>query len=153
MSEQTAPATPLLDAIIRVMEIVVREDKAFRMYDFYEKRNKVAPETTIHTCGTAACICGYAALDMDVIGHVKVVGLGTPPRKIWACVEKELDSVCAADSMFDAYPEDRMDSANRTGWLHHLLDHPHLIRETPTAAEALDYLQKVKIAFNEVKYA
>ena len=152
MSEQTAPKTPLLDAIIRVMEIVVRESKAFRMYDFYENRKKIVPETTVHNCGTAACICGYAALDMDVRMLTKQSDCGNLTDDVWESVKNELDNFYVSYSMFDAYPEGRMRAAQKCKWITHLLEHPHLIRETPTAAEALDYLIKVRVAFNEVKH-
>ena len=53
------------------------EDKELDMRDFYADPAEVRRNTTIHTCGTAACILGYAALSPDVCS---VKG---PPSVLW----------------------------------------------------------------------
>ena len=87
----------VLNAVIRAMEEVVATDKELNMAVFYEHEELLSKSTTIHNCETAACICGYAVLDLKVSELVK----SAEPIDVWNYVGYEVGSD-VADSMFDS---------------------------------------------------
>ena len=119
---------------MKAMEVVVAQAKELNMVLFYENEELLSPNTTIHNCETAACICGYAVLDEEVREIVK----SDDPNDVWTMIEDELKSSEIADSIFDCWADTRKRAAPIQ-----LLDHPHLNSESD-AATALDYLKQVR---------
>jgi len=128
----------VLNAVIKAMEEVVDNDKEFSMWAFYEQEDLLSKSTTIHNCETAACICGYAVLDLEVSELVK----SAEPSDVWNYVGYEVGSD-VADSMFGSWSDTRKYGAEESGVLESLLEHPHLNSESD-AETALDYLKQVR---------
>ena len=86
--------------LIEIRNVLAQiEDKELDMEDFYRDDTKVAiGTTTIHTCGTAACILGYAALSPGI----------TEGRQSPAMLWKELEA--AEILLFGGYATHATDS-------------------------------------------
>jgi hypothetical protein len=129
-----------LNLLIDTLQKVILHNKELYMKEYYKDsyfKHEYQETTTIHECGTAACVLGYAALEVPM--H---------PRAIWIQLTKEIGNDLA-DSIADPTARERMAAAtcffNRPDWLY---EYKHLTSEEPTAQDALDYLLKVKEIVN-----
>jgi len=123
-----------LNLLIATLEKVIQCNKELYMKQYYKDSYFYQEQnTTIHSCGTAACVLGYAALEVPM--H---------PRAIWIQLNKEIGNDLAG-SIADPTARKRMAAAtcffNRPDWLY---EYKHLTSEEPTAQDALDYVLKVK---------
>ena len=146
--------TLILDLVIEAMGQVAKEGRDMFMLKYYRELSAIdQTKTEIHTCGTAACICGYAALHKPLQEAMeytpqKHVHPSQLPDLLWNRVANEI-GVEAADSCFHAYADERADLASIVPWMRDLMNHPHLNINNPTAEQALDYLKEVRKAFGE----
>lgn len=150
--------TPILDALITMMEEVVKSKLPLHMDNIFEDRDAAqfayehSTSTDIHNCGTACCIVGYAAFDSDVILAANVTQ-GTSPgliaTDIWSKLEFELGDDFA-DSIAGSDADVRMSSATRAclrrgmpvDWLQ---EYPHLsaYSNTDEPQDAVDYMKEL----------
>lgn len=148
--------TPIFNRIIEVMQDVVAAKLPLHMPSYYEEEIYVNEDTTIHNCGTAACICGYAALDPTVQELAGTVGmsLAAQPATVRTSVKEELydnnltDSYNAASKIFNAlFGADagfRKYAAEQAKMPVALQRSPHLIKTNPSAKDALKFLIAVR---------
>lgn len=139
-----------MDLLIDTLEKVNQQDKELHMARFYKLPAMVGPDTTLHNCGTAACIIGYGALDPDIVKFLKRgVKYPTPltVHQLWSrLAAKYGDSVTEAIAM--GGPESRR-SAYKTlvrehGFPYRLSMMPHLRKDYPTVGEAADFLIRIQ---------
>jgi len=129
----------MLNLLIEAMQEAVALDKELSM-SWYFKGYYPSPYDTIHTCGTAACVLGYAALKVpgDKYEAVELLGEG---------LEKEISHDLTM-SIISSSVEDRVEHAlyfKEGEWVN---EYKHLTLDDPTAQDALDYLLKVKEIVN-----
>jgi hypothetical protein len=118
-----------LNLLIEAMQEVIELDKKLYMKMYY--RNGLEKGTTIHDCGTPACILGYAALKVP-----------DTPEELWCQLREELGRYLA-DSIVGYSPSYREGSLKRVDPEHPLLGHNHITSLHPTAQDALDFIKKV----------
>ena len=147
---------PLFDRLIDSMEKAVAFEKELKMADIFEKFPSQFYEqgkTTIHNCGSAACVMGYAALHEDSLGLVKLRGVESAANEIWRCLGGEIKGAFGcdaetgedlADSIALAFAGERKAEAQDAGLPEELLQMTHLNVDDPTAQDALDYLLALK---------
>ena len=83
-------------------------------------RNGLEKGTTIHTCDTAACVLGYAALKVP-----------DTPEQLWYKLQQEL-GYHIADSIVGYSPGCRGGALRCVDPKHPLLDHNHITSINPT---------------------
>lgn len=135
-------ALPLIDkAIVALQWAMKGEENTLYMFSYIEDRGDLVEGKEIHTCGTAACICGYMALKDKVLsGNSSVFDIaeeyaaqfdqvlgGYLGKSIW--YESEGDRVYYAEEAELFSPEE--------------LKHPHLTTKS-TLQDALSYLELVR---------
>lgn len=147
---------PLFDRLIDSMEKAVAFEKELKMADIFEKFPSQFYEqgkTTIHNCGSAACVMGYAALHEDSLGLVKLRGVESAANEIWRALSGELQGAFGCDDeIAKALPDsialglagERKAEAQDAGVPVELLLMNHLNEDYPTAQDALDYLIDLK---------
>lgn len=134
-----------LKHLSRVMREVEKNELPLAMETFYERKQweDVCGET-IHTCGTPACVLGYAVLDEEFVRLFEK----TPhknsrlPAYIWEALCREWGDRYLFDSIFSAEPEERREEAEFTELLsdEELDILNHLNSDEPTAKDAADYI-------------
>jgi hypothetical protein len=135
----------ILEAITDVMVEVEKAELPLDMEYYYKDKLK---GDTIHTCGTAACIIGYAALDEKVqslIGMHYNRKASRIPDKLINFLEPVIGYSKAWSlvwCLFDTDDEVRRDEAKQVPELSHLLHLPHFNKE-PTPTEAIEALVAV----------
>lgn len=149
--------TPILDGIIDAMTVAVEFEKPLSMPAWFRDPEKAAKAEDIHTCGTAACVMGYAALHGPLR---KLVGLTAAPdpsddgdarddnaEKIASDWTRELEglgfSVKASrdirSSLIAGYPMSREWAAKEVKLPKALRESTHLLSDRTTAKDALEY--------------
>ena len=145
--------TEFLKLIRNAMQVVVDLDKELDMNTFFRYPSKLCEkedeETTIHNCGTPACVAGYASIYSEVLhyltesGHVIEDITVSLPSSVWWALEEETCSKLA-DSLFACDAESRSDSFRnfRTDYRINSFEPlpKHLTTENPSAKDALDYI-------------
>lgn len=140
-----------LKAIRNVMKEVVALQKPLYMLGFY--RNQEPTEgATVHSCGTPACILGYAVLNPAIQD-----GVGNDPMEVWFAVDKEVkralpcSTFLGVNSNFIFGPDENrrqcsMSQFNGSEYekaFSPLLTHPHLQDNHDDPAIALDFIEQV----------
>jgi len=117
------------------MQEVIELDKTIDM-SWYFKEYEPEDTDTIHTCNTAACVLGYAALKVPGDKYEAL-------RELRLTLEREVGH-SLAHSIIAAKSTTRIECAlarKKGDWV---AAYQHLTSEEPTAKDALDYLLKVK---------
>jgi hypothetical protein len=128
-----------LNLIIDAMTEVVARKKELYMPGFYREQTP-SIDTTIHTCGTAACVLGYTALKVPDVERRSMFKAGS---FLWVDLIVEIGGPLAdAIAMPSSY--DRRYALLQEGTADHLQDHNHVTLDNPTAEDALDFILKVK---------
>lgn len=145
--------TEFLKLIRNAMQVVVDLDKELDMDTFFrypsKLREKEDEETTIHNCGTPACVAGYASIYSEVLAYFSESGYDLEditisfPNEVWHELAEETCSKLA-DSLFACDSESRTDSFRnfRTDYRINSFEPlpKHLTTEDPSAKDALDYI-------------
>jgi len=140
---------PLLELLIETMEQVVASDLDFRMDDYYLDRDTADQATDIHTCGTAACVAGYGAVNPKI---QKFLEVDMPLFRASETAENIADYLLEeigdlGYSVFVSKAEGRYDHAAQ--YLPETdLEFEHLHKDEPEAKETLKYMKYV-LAFKE----
>jgi len=132
----------MLNLLIDTMEEVIQLEKELYMPTYYMDK---PPETyeTIHDCGTAACILGYAALKVESTVPKNILA-----HNLWEELQLELGLYLAA-SIADGWHISRLSAAMKLKHYPLLEGHKHFTEKT-TPEDALNYLLLVKrILVNE----
>ena len=78
----------LLTHISRVMhQVQTAHGQDLFMEDFYEEEDDIKENTTIHNCGTAACVSGWAILDPEVKSIIKKIAPEVTGRTLWYALQ------------------------------------------------------------------
>ncbi len=161
--------TPILDALIELMETVAESQLPLHMENLYastfalEVNSSGGDELDIHTCGTACCIMGYAALDKNVraVAGIKVKTNGSTDYqsmavRVWEKLEEEITEELA-DSIAGSYTKVRKHNVEDglfnlslpADWLS---DYPHVSGEknNDDPAEAVRYMKALRERLQKV---
>jgi hypothetical protein len=128
-----------LNLLIEAMQEVIELDKTIDM-SWYFKEYEPEDTDTIHTCNTAACVLGYAALKVPGDKYEAL-------RKLRVMLEREIGHGLT-HSIIASKSTTRIECAlaHKNGdWV---AGYQHLVSNYPTAQNALDYLLKVKEIVN-----
>jgi hypothetical protein len=131
------------------MEQVVASELAFRMETFFVESDFADQSTSIHTCGTPACVAGYGAVNPKIQGHLKID-------------MNYFDAEETAEDLVEALFEELGDLgfsivASKAACRYDLaaiylpetdLEFEHLHKDEPEAKETLKYMKHV-LAFKE----
>lgn len=145
--------TEFLKLIRNAMQVVVDLDKKLDMNTFFrypsKLREKEDEETTIHNCGTPACVAGYASIHREVLEYFSESGYDLEditislPNEVWHSLQEET-SIELADSLFACDAESRYYSFRvfcTKAFIARFEPLPkHLTTENPSAKDALDYI-------------
>lgn len=152
--------TPILDALITVMEEVADHNLNLFMFNMYEDVDAIDYDSyedgklNIHNCGTSCCIMGYGALSNKVLKTAKVVTRNTDPvetaAKIWTALSSEIgddfsDSIAGSSTRIRLYRLKRALKASviSDDWVD---DYYHVsgVGNNEDPAEAVRYMKKLR---------
>lgn len=163
--------TPILDALIEVMEKVAADNLLLSMHALYQKYSVLGDkieegleDINIHNCGTACCVMGYASLDKKVRNLVgidqklnSVDAYRSTSIIIWKELENEITEELA-NSIALGNQEDRLSSAEQglfdlnlsCCWLS---EYPHVYshENNENSAEAVRYMKKLREVLQSVE--
>ncbi len=143
--------TPMLDAMIRVMENITREQQPFSMSDFFYEIPTQLPKSR-HDCTTAACIIGYCVIDDDFFNTFLSAekNYTDPVRELCrSTCSKLCDEIGngLAESIYEGTAEDRSDgifSLSSKYDVSDLIGHLHIDDDTDSQIHALNYMKAVR---------
>lgn len=161
--------TPILDRLIEVMKVVAEKNLMFEMDYIYASPNaalnsyKSLHDRTIHSCGTACCVMGYAVFDKKIqdLGIFSQYNADTPTvaaNLVWGGLIKEIGEE-AADSIAGGTPSERFKDAKdfckanewETEWLNeylHITPPDNINTDSPQ--DAVDYMVELKRRLDEL---
>jgi hypothetical protein len=133
-----------LNLLIEAMTEAVELDKKLAMFKFFDTEGCIERDTTIHTCGTAACVLGYGAL---LVGTEGTIALEEQANSLWDDLTEEVGEDLA-DSIAAPLVFQRTIGARRYCFEHDLpndwvKEQKHLTTYS-TSQDALDYLLELK---------
>lgn len=148
--------TPILDGIIDAMTVAVEFEKPLSMPAWFRDPEKAAKAEDIHTCGTAACVIGYAVLHRplrELVGLTAEIGKSEDDwrdgeaENVALAWTKELQGLGFSldasreirSSLIAGYPMSREWSAKEVKLPKALRRSTHLQSEATTAKDALEY--------------
>lgn len=142
-----AEKLPILKGIINAMQIVVDNDYEFEMSSTYEQPDDVKIGDDIHTCGSAACVMGYAAFHPELkpfVGPEK--NMHQRATRLWNNADRELSNAIspenyriAADVIANSCAESRKCIGEEMDLPERLLEMKHLNSDDNDAQDALDF--------------
>lgn len=138
----------LLKLLINVMERVVESELAFDVHKLYENIPDAKNVRDIHTCGTAACVGGYGAIDpntrtylgfppFELDGQLKIFTAETLLDELGIEIGAYASAICLSE------PHWRKDSLILINFPEELEEHAHIVKDNPTAQDALDFMKAV----------
>lgn len=140
---------PLLELLIETMEKVVASDLDFRMESFFVESDFADQSTSIHTCGTPACVAGYGAVNPKIQKHLNV---DMPYFRAEETAEDVVEALFqeVGDLGFSIILSNSISRYDLAAI--HLpetdLEFEHLHKDEPEAKETLKYMKHV-LAFKE----
>lgn len=147
-----AKAIELLDEVVDTLTLALTNQANKLTMASWVGRHPTGEETIqTNMCGTAACVCGYVAINRDVVPKNAsrldyVVSITEESRRVSEQLRKTL-GVRIGESIYDAFGEDRYWSADKSKFFtNEELEHPHLTNET-TLTDALDFVKLIKSKF------
>ncbi|GFD77289.1 hypothetical protein KUL118_01510 [Tenacibaculum sp. KUL118] len=140
---------PLLRLLIETMEQVVASELPFDIQTYFENEEIPDQSVDIHTCGTAACVAGYGAVNPKI---QKFLEVDMPYFRARETAEHVSDSLLdeigdLAWSIIGSHYEERGTFAGF--YLPETeLGFNHITKPNPSASDALTYMKHV-LAFKE----
>lgn len=132
-----------LKHLSRIMREVEKAELPFDMYAFYGgKEWHEVSDRTIHTCGTAACVIGYAVLDKDFLKSFDIPLQSLHPEYVWEILAREWGELELHESIFGQNHVNRKEDAQSIELFskEELQSLGHLNSDEPTAKDAADYI-------------
>jgi hypothetical protein len=131
-----------LNLLIEAMTEAVDLDKKLEMSSFFETEDRVECDTTIHSCGTAACVLGYGALLSGTTDTME-----EKADTLWDELCDEIGNLLG-DSIVSPEKWQRLGDAKEYcilhGWPTDWLDDQKHLHTNSTPQDALDYMLEVK---------
>jgi len=133
-----------LNLLIDAMTEVVELDKKLEMLAFFDTQDNLYVNTTIHTCGTAACVLGYGVL---LVGTKGTITLEEQADLLWDDLAEEVGEDLA-DSIAAPFMFRRLEGARehcfRHGWPTNWIKEQKHLTTYSTSQDALAYLLEVR---------
>lgn len=140
----------ILELLKDTMVEVRGQNKVLDMITFFEDKTVLEEGTTIHNCGTPACVAGYAALNPKIRREAgleegfedrsrnNLDPYGYAAEFLWQYVEELHTDL--ANILFDMYPEDRARYFTKTFPQTDPTQFNHLVGFNPTPDDAIQLL-------------
>lgn len=148
-------AIKLLDEAITVLETAKQNENNKLMMDFWvDDPGNAEVGDDKHFCGTAACVCGYMAIERTIKQHLKGTPLKILSYNEVACdISVDFAMFLPEDvgrAIWKADQEDRYWFAERSEFFtEEELKHPHLTVNNSSLTNALDFVKLVKSKIEE----
>jgi len=131
-----------LNLLIDAMTEVVELNKKLEMGSFFEIEDNLDTSTTIHSCGTAACVLGYGALLSGTTNTME-----EKADTLWDELYAEIGKLLG-DSIVSPAKWQRLGDAKEYcllhGWPTDWLQEQKHLTTSSTSQDALDYMLEVK---------